>query len=97
MDQILYCGDKFNVGVYNINSFNKNVAEIADEAASLTHSKIVDGGNIGNPYDFAISNRKFEETFNFKFKGSIERIVKEIQQNYGGLTLTDRDNGIKYE
>lgn len=97
MDQILYCGDKFNVGVYNINSFNKNVAEIADEVASLTYSKIVDGGNIGNPYDFAISNRKFEETFNFKFKGSIERIVKEIQQNYGGLTLTDRDNGIKYE
>lgn len=97
IDKILYCGDMFNVGVYNINSFNRNVAEIAEEVASITHSKIIDDGCIGNPYDFAISNQKFEENFDFKFNGSIERIVNEIKQNYSSLTPTNRDNGVKYE
>lgn len=95
--QILEVGSADNSGVYNVNSFNSNVADLAKEVSELTGAEIVDNGNVGNPYDFMISNKKFETTFNFKFKGSVERIVNEIKQNYENIHFTDRDRGVEYE
>jgi len=95
--QILEFGNDTNSGVYNVNSFNSNVADLAKEVSELTGAKIVDNGNIGNPYDFMISNKKFEDVFNFKFKGNIQRIVDEITQNYDDMYFTNRDKGVEYE
>lgn len=84
-------------GIYNINSFNATVEQIAQEVSGCTQSKIEDRGAIGLSYDFKISNAKFESTFGFKFRDSVESITREIKQNYNRLTLTNRDNGVKYE
>jgi len=97
VDQILKLGTKENSGVYNINSFNNTVEEIANEVAALTGAKIIDNGNVGNPYDFMISNQKFANIFDFKFTGSIKRIVKEIKTNYGNVVSSNRDKAVHYE
>lgn len=97
IDTILKHGNKQNSGIYNINSFNSTVEQIADSVSSLTSSKIIDNGEMGNPYDFMISNLKFSEAFNFKFKGSIEKIVEQIKSNYSNIAASTRDKGIRYE
>lgn len=97
VDQILKLGTKENSGVYNINSFNNTVEEIANEVATLTGAKIIDNGNVGNPYDFMISNQKFANSFDFNFTGSIKRIVKEIKTNYGNIVSSTRDKAVQYE
>jgi len=97
IDTILKHGNKQNSGIYNINSFNSTVEQIANSVSSLTSSKIIDNGEIGNPYDFMISNVKFSETFNFEFNGSIEKIVKQIQFNYNNIVASNRDKGVHYE
>lgn len=97
IDQLLKLGTKETSGVYNINSFNNTVQEIADEVSKLTGATIIDNGNIGNPYDFMISNKKFSDTFNFKFTGSIKNIVKSIKTNYGNIVASTRDKAVQYE
>lgn len=97
VDTILRLGSKETSGVYNINSFNNNVEQIAEQVASLTSAKILDNGNIGNPYDFMISNKKFSNTFNFKFMGSIERIVNNIKIHYNDIVPSTRDKAVYYE
>lgn len=96
VDQILKFGTKENSGVYNINSFNNSVEEIANDVSAITKAKIVDNGNLGHPYNFAISNKKFCDNFNFKFEGTIKRIVNEINLNYGNIVPSNRDKGIDY-
>jgi len=67
-------------GVYNLASFNENVANIGKKVANLTDSEFVDKGKTFT-YDFKISSNKFIETFNFQFDGDIENIVKTLVVN----------------
>ena len=97
VDHTIKYGNKQNSGVYNVNSFNNTVEEIAHEVSVLTGAKIVNNGNIGNPYDFMISNKKFSDMFNFKFEGSIKHIVNQIKMNYGNIASSTRDEAIQYE
>ena len=67
-------------GVYNLASFNENVANIGKKVADFTDSEFVDKGKTFT-YDFKISSNKFIETFNFQFDGDIENIVKTLVVN----------------
>jgi nucleoside-diphosphate-sugar epimerase len=95
--QIVQRGSDTNSGIYNINSLNSTVEEIANVVAKVTNSTIEDRGNIGTTYDFMISNEKFQTTFDFKFKQSIEDIVNEIVNNYSRLNMTTRNDGVLYD
>lgn len=97
VNQILLSGSKEKSGVYNINSFNSTVDKMASEVSRITKTKVVDNGNIGNPYDFMISNKKFADNFNFEFQGTVEKIVTEIKKNYGNIVSTNRDKSVKYD
>lgn len=90
-------GTSENSGIYNINSLNSTVEEIANVVASVTNSTIVDRGNVGTTYDFMISNKKFETAFNFKFDQTIEDIVREITLGYKYINMTTRNSGVLYE
>lgn len=97
IDTILQKGNKVNSGIYNINSFNSKVANLAEEVASITKAKIIDEGSVGHPYDFMISHEKFCNTFNFNFKSTIKSVVEEIKENYGIINATNRDKSVQYE
>jgi nucleoside-diphosphate-sugar epimerase len=97
IDAILQKGTSKNSGVYNINSFNSTVSNLAEEVAAITDVKIIDEGKVGNPYDFMISNKKFSDTFDFKFKSTVQSIVQEIKTQYGNVTFTNRDKSVRYE
>jgi hypothetical protein len=97
IDAILQKGNSKNSGVYNINSFNSTVSNLAKEVAAITDVEIIDEGKVGNPYDFMISNKKFSDTFDFKFKSTVQSIVQEIKTQYGNVTFTNRDKSVRYE
>jgi nucleoside-diphosphate-sugar epimerase len=97
IDAILQKGTSKNSGVYNINSFNSTVSNLAEEVAAITDVKIIDEGKVGNPYDFMISNKKFSNTFDFKFKSTVQSIVQEIKTQYGNVRFTNRDKSVRYE
>jgi hypothetical protein len=44
-----------------------------------------------------ISNNKFSDTFDFKFKSTVQSIVQEIKTQYGNVTFTNRDKSVRYE
>jgi nucleoside-diphosphate-sugar epimerase len=84
-------------GVYNMNSFNSTVEDIATVVSNITQTNIIDQGIVGKTYDFMISSDKFENAFDFKFQQNAESIVNELLDNYHSLNMTNRDNGVVYE
>lgn len=77
IDCITSCST-FYPGIYNLASFNTTVQTISKEVSNRTGAKIVDEGNKDGVYDFEISSRKFEETYNFKFEGTTETVVDSV-------------------
>lgn len=65
-------------GIYNINSFNSSVIEIADKIKEITNInyELIEDDNIF--YDFKISSKKFISNFNFTFKDTLETIIIEL-------------------
>jgi len=66
-------------GLYNLASFNITIEKIAKKVKKKL--KKVKVNNIGsNPsyYNFSISTRKFEKTFNFQFNDSVESILDSL-------------------
>lgn len=78
-------------GVYNLASFNENVANIGKKVANLTDSEFVDKGKTFT-YDFKISSNKFIDTFNFHFDGDIENIVKSLVVNPTNIKWGKRES-----
>lgn len=67
-------------GIYNVASFNLNIGEIGKRVADYLQVPLVDKG-ISSTYDFTVSSKKFEDTFNFKFESTVETIVDSIVNN----------------
>lgn len=74
--------NKFISGLYNLASFNSTVDEISSQVSQQTGAKIVDSGDKEGVYDFAISTKKFTQTYDFKFEGTVEEVVTNVLQCY---------------
>ncbi len=89
-------------GIYNLNSFNCAVKDIAYyftnnlgiEAETPDDNKI----NYDNKtkYDFKINSDKFIKTFNFKFNNTIENITDEIIHNWDNIENIENRNNDNY-
>ena len=97
IESILIKGTPDLSGVYNISSFNASVGDIANDVSKLIGARIINHGLSGNPYDFRISNKKFENTFDFKFIDSTESIVESLLANYHCVIKSKRDKEYYYE
>ena len=97
VETIVLQGTADNSGIYNLNSFNSTVESISTVVADITGVSVRDHGLVGKPYDFAISNRKFTDTFNFKFTDTVESITHNIIAHSEQMNFTNRNNGVGYE
>lgn len=97
IDTIVQQGTKDNSGIYNLNSFNGTVNAISSTVANITGARVQDHGLVGKPYDFAISNSKFCNTFNFKFTDTVESITHDIITHSAQMNFTNRNNSVAYE
>lgn len=68
----------FAPGQYNMCSFNTTVQEVAMKVSEKTGCEIIKMEDDEKYYDFQISSKKFESTFNFQFKESVESIIDTL-------------------
>lgn len=66
-------------GIYNMCSFNATIEEIAVQVAELMNVKLSKNEGDGT-YNFMMDNSKFESDFEFKFTGSIEKIITSLDK-----------------
>jgi nucleoside-diphosphate-sugar epimerase len=93
-------------GIYNLSSFNGTAGSIAEGVADVVGVDLVRvsqadvekaiQSKLPAVYDFSISSKKFEETFNFKFQGSVETIAKQVVERFEQIHLGKRIQGKKY-
>ena len=83
-------------GIYNLASFNKSVNEIGKKVSEVMDVPIVHKDYPPSPYDFNIDCDKFCKTFNFTFTDTIESIAKELVDNYGTMSMGDRNTPREY-
>ena len=93
-------------GLYNLASFNKTAEQIAYEVSEIVNVPVkeydTDPTQLKNiksqtkAYNFSISTKKFEKTFNFKFKETVESITESIVQQYNQIIKTSRSEIKKY-
>jgi UDP-glucose 4-epimerase len=79
-------------GIYNLASFSATVGEIAEEIGRILNVPLAYGPN-SSTYDFVLDTRKFQRTFDFAFKQTIESVVLELVANKDQLLSTDRGRG----
>jgi nucleoside-diphosphate-sugar epimerase len=106
IDTIIENGTYENRGFYNLASFNSTAEKIASVVADCTNSEleIVDElpATITNvklqtkAYNFLIDSSKFEKTFNFEFKETVETIVKSLVDNFENMNKGNRSNAKIY-
>ncbi len=66
-------------GIYNMCSFNSTIEEISFQVSQLMNVKLLKEEGNGT-YNFMMDNSKFEESFNFKFTGSVEKIITSLDK-----------------
>jgi UDP-glucose 4-epimerase len=93
---IIVDGDKSKSGIYNLASFNSTVELIGMHVADELGAKLIVGGNTAGAYDFAISTKKFETTFNFSFQESVRGIVNKLVKRKDTMILDNRNEKIPY-
>lgn len=69
-------------GQYNMSSFNTTVERISQQVADILNVPIIDNGMTDKVYNFSISNRKFETTFNLKLSDTVSDIVNTLLVAY---------------
>lgn len=91
--EILFKGKKELSGVYNLNSFNGTVYEIASSVSKMCNvpcEDLVSDKNVSivnfklqtKSYDFKIHSNKFIENFGFKFEETLESITKDLLERW---------------
>lgn len=66
-------------GIFNMASFESTIGAIANSVAEKLDSKVIKLSDTGT-YNFRMEVSKFEQTFDFRFKGSLELIIDELCQ-----------------
>lgn len=84
--------DSNNPGSYNLASFNTQIGTIA-KILSIMYNSPIEEGKPSSPYSFQLDTSKFESTFNFKFKETVESIAEDVCKNDFAV---NRDWNIKY-
>lgn len=69
-------------GIYNIASFNATVSSVSRDIRKLLGGVKIVVDESKSVYNFSVSARKFESTYRFKFKDSVESIIHSLQKNY---------------
>jgi nucleoside-diphosphate-sugar epimerase/2-polyprenyl-3-methyl-5-hydroxy-6-metoxy-1,4-benzoquinol methylase len=107
---IVFNGRKELSGIYNLNSFNATVDEIASKVSKLCNvscentkmknEQIINFKLQTTCYDFKINSYKFMKSFNFKFEDTIESIINELIENWKHIENYEnrlRDKYISYK
>lgn len=68
-------------GQYNMSSFNTQVKEVANIIKKKTGCQIIKIKDDDKYYDFQISSKKFQNTFNFKFKDTLDTIIDNLLES----------------
>jgi nucleoside-diphosphate-sugar epimerase/2-polyprenyl-3-methyl-5-hydroxy-6-metoxy-1,4-benzoquinol methylase len=109
--EIVLHGHKELAGVYNLNSFNASVGEIANKVSEICNVPCEDlSQNSNTPivnfklqtksYDFKIHSTKFINAFNFKFEETLESIAKDLTDKWGDIEHFQNrldDNFVEYK
>ena len=82
--------DVDNRGVYNLASFNGNVGGIVEGVTKCVDTEVIDRGNTP-AYNFSIDTSKFQNTYDFEFKESIETIVANLDKEYDNCRKSVRE------
>jgi len=103
---ILKKGTSKTSGIYNLASFNSTARQISNKVAKTLNVKMEVikeiPKNITNvklqtkAYNFSISSKKFEETFDFEFEETVESIVTSIAEEYDNMNMDNRSNAKIY-
>jgi nucleoside-diphosphate-sugar epimerase/2-polyprenyl-3-methyl-5-hydroxy-6-metoxy-1,4-benzoquinol methylase len=108
---IIQNGHKDLSGVYNLNSFNATVGEIANRVSEIWNvpcenldttktTQIVNFKLQTKSYDFKIHSTKFINAFNFNFKDTLDSITQELVEKWSKIEHYQNrleDNFISYK
>ncbi len=72
----------FETGIYNLASFSSSVEEISNKVKMKAQVDIIDNGYFPGVYDFITDTSKFQSTYNFKFKESVDSIIDDVIDCY---------------
>jgi nucleoside-diphosphate-sugar epimerase len=78
-----------NTGVYNLCSFNANIEYLVERTAHLTKSYI-EKQEDSPTYSFMLNCQKFQETFDWAPKETVESIILDLQKNCGKINEAER-------
>lgn len=85
------------VGIYNLASFYDSVDKLSSQISSLLSSNINVNPDVTGAYDFIMDTTKFQKTFDFEFKETVNTIVNELSTKYATATFSNRNQFLKYE
>lgn len=95
IETILLKGEKRLSGVYNLNSFNATIDEIAThvskkcnvpcEELDNSNKQIINFKLQIKSYDFKINSKKFSNNFNFVFNNTLESITEQLLQEWSNI------------
>src|SRR6056300_720440 len=84
-------------GIFNLASLYASVEQISNSVSSILGTKIIENPDIDGAYDFVMDTKKFNNTYNFEFKETIDTIVTELSNNIDKTVFSNRNEFIKYE
>ena len=106
IEKIIDCQEDHR-GLYNLASFTNTSGEIAEVVGRVAKVKVVNKDTpkvITNEklekknYNFGVTTKKFEKTFKFKFKDTLDSIVHETVGKFDSCNLkTNRSEPTEYE
>ena len=108
---IIYKGSEEKAGIYNLNSFNASVYEIATSVAKICNVECEDLSNNSptqivnfklqtKSYDFKIHSNKFEKEFEFTFKDTLDSITQDLLDRWDNIENRQNrlnDNFVSYK
>ena len=84
-------------GIYNLASFYDSVDGLSSQISSLLSSNISIQPDVTGAYDFSMDTTKFQRTFDFEFKETVNTIVNELSNKFYNTTFSNRNQYLKYD
>lgn len=84
-------------GIYNLASFYDSVDGLSSQISSLLSSNISIQPDVTGAYDFSMDTTKFQRTFDFEFKETVNTIVNELSNKFYNTTFSNRNKYLKYD
>lgn len=76
--------------IFNLASFSGSIKSFAETAGSILKVPVVHHPEVTNLFSFELDTNKFANKFNFKFKETIESIIKSVVDNYDDIVWSKR-------